>query len=143
MDNSLVPKVEIFEDGNPVSQEKIDPRVVSFIFQTVQTAQLVKLRKLEESKIPTGTWSAMYDLTTDVKTILLGTPWISFTIVNAGPGSAKISAMSKELQLADDAEIDSGQTVNFDFKFPVVTRIYLTSTSTCQVRLYAIEGTRS
>ena len=141
MANPILP--EVYENGKPVSQERIDPAVASFIFQAVQAAQLAKLRKLEESKIPTGTWSGMYDLTTDVKTILLGTPWISFTIVNAGPGRAKVSAMSKELQLADEAEIDSGQTVNFDFKFPVVTRIYLTSTSTCQVRLYAIEGAKS
>jgi len=138
----IPPNVEVIENGKPVSRERIDPQVASFIFQAVQASQLTKLRKLEESKIPTGTWSGMYDLTTEVTELVIGNPWISFTIINAGPGRAKVS-IQRELELAEEASIDVGQPVNFNFNFPVVKKLYMKSTSTCQVRIYAIEGAQN
>jgi len=141
--NGIVPKVEVIDGGKKISSERIDPTVASFIMQSVQAVQLSKLRKLEESKIPIGTKTRVLDLTTRVNEYDISPPWISFTIANAGPDNAKISTLKMEGGHESEADIDPGQVLNFNFNFPVVDKIYLSSTGTCQVRIYAIEGVRN
>ena len=140
--NLSIPKVEIIDSaGKPVSQERMDPSILSFVMQAAQTAQLVRLRKLEENKIPTGTFTRVFDLTTTILKYDIANPWISFTIINAGSGAAKLKILKLEGGIDQEAEIDEGQILNFNFNFPIVYRIFLSSVTTCQVRIYAIEGT--
>ncbi len=136
-----VPNIEIIENGKPVSQERIDPSVISFIFQAASTAQLVKLRKLEESKIPTGAVSFEWTITTTTKRIDLGYPWISFSLHNDGPGNVRMRINTLRGDISRETTIDSGEVISRDFNYPIVTRLYLvTESGTAIVRVYAEEG---
>ena len=142
MDKSLiVPKIEVIENGKSVSQERIDPSVASFIAQMAQTAQLVKLRKLEESKIPIGAKSFEWIITTTIKEIEIGVSWISFSLHNDGPGNVRMRINELEGDISQEATIDSGEVISRDFEYPIVTRLYLvTESGTATVRVYAEEG---
>lgn len=141
MDNPIIPKVEIVENGKVVSQERVDPNVANFIFQAVQTAQLVKMRKLEESKIPTGAPSFEWEITTTIKRVDLANPWISFSLHNDGPGNVKIRINTLGGDMSYETTVDSGEVLTRDFEYPIVTRLYLvTESSTATVRVHAEEG---
>ena len=141
MDNSIIPNVEVIENGKPVSQERIDPQVASFIFQAVTAAQLAKMRKLEESKIPIGAPTFEWTITTTTMRIDLANPWISFSLRNDGPGNVKIRINTLEGDISRETTIDSGEVMSRDFKYPVVTKLYLvTESDTATVRVYAEEG---
>ena len=141
MDNPVMPKVEILENGKPVSQERIDPNVANFIFQSVQTAQAAKMRKLEESKRVVRISSYGWSLTTDTMTFDITNPWISFSLINDGTGNVKMKMNSLEGEISDESTIDSGEEVHFDFVYPYVTKLFLTTESgTATVRVRAAEG---
>lgn len=136
-----MPSVEIVEDGKSISQERIDPNVASFIFQAVQASQLVKLRKLEESKIPIGASSFEWTITTTTKRVDLANPWISFTLYNEGLGSVKVRINTLNGDMSDETTVNSGEVLNRDFEYPIITRLYLvTESSTAIVRVHAEEG---
>lgn len=136
-----LPNVQVIENGKPVSNERIDPGVMQFIAQMATLSQLNRMRKLEESKIPTGTSSYVLDLTTSITEFKIAYPWISFSITNAGPDRARMTVGHLEAGLNDEADIDQGQTLNFNFNFPVIKILYLRAVSSnCQVRIYAVEG---
>jgi len=142
-DNKLaIPNVEIIDtNGKPISQERMDPSILSFVFQAAQTAQLVKLRKLEESKIPTGAKSFEWTITTTTKRIDLGLPWISFSLHNDGPGNVRMRINKLEGDISAEATVDSGEVISRDFEYPIVTRLFLvTESGTATVRVYAEEG---
>ena len=132
---------EIIVDGKPVTQERLDPNVAQFIMQAAATAQLVKLRKLEESKIPIGAKSFEWTITTTIKRIDLGTPWISFSLHNDGPGNIRMRINYLEGGMSSETTIDSEEVMSRDFNYPIVTRLYLvTESGTATVRVYAEEG---
>lgn len=138
-----LPEIEIIEDGKLVPSKTIDPRVMSFIMQASTTAQLVKLRKLEESKVPIGIKSYKWDVTDTVSEIDLGQPWISFSLINDGPGSVCVKVNNQEGPLANEAEVKSGETYTIDFDYAIVTKILLvtkTAGTIATVRVYAEEG---
>lgn len=140
-ENPLVPKVEIVENGIPVSQERVDPNVAAFIVQSVQAAQLVKLRKLEESKIPTGEISLSRTITDTIKEITLSRPWLSFTLANDGAGDVLLRINT--LDGSDEgAAIGSGENYNFSSDYPIVKKLFLVTTArtTANVRIRALEG---
>lgn len=103
--------------------------------------RLDRLTKLEESKIPTGSDSFEWEVTTSIKEIKLDRPWISFSLIN--DGSADIYLRVNELRgnILRSAPIKSGETVDRDFKYPIIHTIYLaTSTGTATIRILAEEG---
>ena len=139
-ENPLV--VEIIENGVPVSQERIDPGAMQFIAQMAATAQLVKLRKLEESKVPTGEISLSRTITDTIKEITLSKPWLSFTLANDGAGDVLLRINT--LEGSDEgAAIESGENYNFSSDYPIVKKLFLvtaTAGTTANIRLRALEG---
>ena len=134
------PNVEVIENGKPVPQERIDPSVASFIAQMAQTAQLVKLRKLEESKVPTGTKSFSATVSTEIMKLSLSPPWISFSLINDGLGSVKV-AINDKSELLYGTAIASGETYNLDFTYATIHTIYLQAVSgTAAIRIKAKVG---
>lgn len=142
MDSQIVPKVDIFEDGKPVSQERIDPGVVSFIFQAAQLAQTVKLRKLEESKVPTGVKPFKLTITDTTTKLSLYPPWISFELINDGTGDIIAWINDEQVPLQLEGMITSGDTYACDMHFPVIHTLYLKADvgETAIVRIYGEQG---
>ena len=70
-----LPKVEIVGGG----EERIDPALLNTITQLAQLGHLARIRRLEESKVPTGTWSLTRTITRREKWVL-DYPLISFTL---------------------------------------------------------------
>lgn len=149
MSNELLipPNVEVTENGKPVSQERMDPNVASFIMAAAQAAQLVKLRKLEESKIPTGATMLRRTVTDSMTSLDLLPRWISFSLTNDGPGA--ITVWVNEIEWVDeradfllDGMIPSGESLNVDMKFPVIHTLYLKANAgtNALVRIYGKEG---
>ncbi len=132
---------EIIQDGQKISSERIDPNVMQLIFQAAQTAQMVKLRKLEESKIPLGLLSKSYVATEEVKVIDLDPPWISFVLRNVGPGDVVIRLNELEGDISTEAPISSGSDFSIDHEYPIIKKIYIATTSgSAVVRLFGEQG---
>ena len=136
-----VPNVEVIENGVPVPQERIDPNVAAFIMQAAATAQLVKLRKLEESKIPTGVKPIKMTIPDTITKLPLYPPWISFALLNDGTGAVTwwINDDSDPLM---ESMVASGESSSCDTKYPVIRILYLKAASgtTAAVRIYGKEG---
>ena len=137
-----IPKVEVIENGIPIPQERIDPNVASFIMMAAQTAQLVKLRKLEESKIPIGVKPIKKTVSDTIMKLPLYPPWISFTLSNDGGGDVLLRI--NKLQGGDKgATIDSDETYDFDGTYPIVKKIFLVTEvagTTATIRIRGLEG---
>ena len=138
-----IPNVEVIENGKPISQERIDPAVIQFLMQAATTAQLVKLRKLEESKIPIGAPSYEWTVTDSIKEIKLDRPWIAFALINGGTGNIRVRINDPGGDIVSETTVDSGETLNRDFKYPIVYKISLVTEvagTTATVRVWAEEG---
>ena len=143
MDKSLaippMPSVEVIEDGKPVSGVRIDPAVASFIAQMTIAAQLAKMRKLEESKIPTGVKTISMTIGTDVVELVLYPPWISCSLINDA-GSAMTAWVNDEAVPQSDSMIAVTESISLDMTYPVIRRLYMKSAGTSAVRIYGKEG---
>ena len=120
-----------------------DAFVLNLISQSQQTSQLVKMRKLEESKVPTGTKILRRDVTDQTQTISLTPPWISFSLINDGIGSVIVWINDDEEPLLDIAgAVDMDETMNLDMGFPIIDFLYLKTTpgATASVRIYGKQG---
>ena len=122
----LLPKefqgIKIVDEGKQV----VRPDILQFLMQAAQVSQLVKLRKLEESKIPTGTKSLPNALTisTTITRVKLSPPWISFSLVNDGPDRIKCE-VNKEENILDATYINKNASYNLNMEYPVIHTIYL------------------
>ena len=144
MSNELtIPKVEIIENGIPVSQERMDPSVIQFIYQAASTAQLVKMRKLEESKVPAGTKSLKYTVTDTVMKINISPPWISLSMINDGDSEVYISTNEDgEHDLLDQVPVKKNETINIGMQYPVLRTLWLKAEDggSADVRIHGIIG---
>ena len=139
MSNEIAPKVEVIEDGQSVSSERLDPAVAQFIMTAAQTAQLVKMRKLEESKVPTGTKSLKYTVTTNIIHVKLSPFWISLSLINDGDSDVYIST-TDEHDLSDQVAVKKNETININMDYPVIKEIWLKSDDSAAVRIHGKEG---
>ena len=135
------PEVEIVEQGK---KKVIDPAVMQFIMQASATAQLVKLRKLEESKVPVGVKPLKLTIPDTRTQVRLGRPWISFSLINDGAGALTVWVNDEGDPLVESM-IASGETYKCDFEYPTITTLYLKAApgTSASVRLYGKEGKRA
>lgn len=133
-----LPNIEIIQDGKQV----VRPDVMALVTQLAQLSQLNRLRKLEESKVPTGTKSFKWVITDTVHEITLGTPWISFSLINDGTGDVYVRVNNQDGPLTEEAEVNSGETKTVDLGYPVITKLFLVAASgtSATVRVFAEEG---
>lgn len=132
---------QITVNGEPVSEDRIDPAVAQFVMQAAQTAQLVKLRKLEESKVPTGTKPISRTIPDTVTKFSLYPPWISFSLINDGAGDISVWVNDEGDPLTPSMVL-SGESFSLDMTYPVIKELYLKAASgtTAAVRIFAVEG---
>ncbi len=135
----VIPSVEI--DGVPSSQERMDPAVMQFLMQASATANLVKLRKLEESKVPVRTVELRRTIGPITTRIYLNAPWISFSLINDGGGALTVWVNDEQDPMVNSMIVNGG-TYNCDFKYAVIEAIYLRAApgTTAAVRIYGKEG---
>ena len=128
---------KVIQDG----KEVVRPDVLTAVIQLAQLAQLVRIRKLEESKVPIGTKSLSFTITDTTKRLTFLQPWISFTLLNDGAGSVNIEVNDEE-KLLDNCLIASGESWECDMKYPVIHTLYLKAApgTTAAVRIKAKEG---
>ena len=143
MSNDItIPKVEVIDqNGVPVSQERMDPSVVQFIFAAASLSQLVKMRKLEESKVPIAVKPLRRTVTDSVMEIKLDQPWISFSMINDGAGAVTAWVNDKNDPL-ETSMVASGETYSCNMDFPVIWAVYLKANTgtTAAVRIYGKVG---
>jgi hypothetical protein len=131
------------KSGKPVTIDDYD-NFMQFLMQAAATAQLVKMRKLEETKIPTGVYSLNLAITDKVFTLTLERPWISFSLWNK-KGSSPVRVAVNDLRDLDKDDVDpldANEKVEVDMKYPVIREIYLRAETggTATVRIRAKEG---
>lgn len=124
-------------------QETIRPDGMAFIMQAAAAAQLVKLRKLEESKIPVGSFSV--GLTVSIKTqIRLSEPLISFSMINDGPNTVfiEVSLGESEIPIPRTAGVLNGETFTYNATYPVIKTIVLDvdAGNTAAIRIKGLKG---
>ena len=115
---------------------------LQLVTQSVQAYQLMKMRKLEESKVPTSIKIINKTITTKIDEIVLGNMWISFTVINNGPGSLLVNVNEDEDMSGSEYNIANGDTGSVDMKYAVIKRIYLKSSSTSAVKIVGKVGKR-
>lgn len=104
-------------------------------------ALIERLKELEESKIPTGTRPLKRTVTDSIMKVSLGTPWISFTLINDGSDALTVWVNSEEDPLVESM-IENGETYNLDLTYPVIYTLYLKAESggSASVRIIGVEG---
>ena len=133
---------EIAKQARQIAVEDADDlAVLQFLAQSAATAQLVKLRKLEESKVPIGVKPLKRTVTDTTTKLVLYPPWISFALLNDGTGGLTAWVNSEEEPLVEGM-IAGGETYKCDMEYPVIHTIYLKSESGVSnaVRIYGKEG---
>ena len=133
---------QITVNGQQSSQDRIDPNVAMFIMQAAQTAQLVKLRKLEESKIPTGVKSIILIVPDSTLGVSIYPSWISFSLRNEGPGGIVVWINDSGDPLLHSNMVNSNDYFDSDMIYPVISKLYLRAESgtTATVRIFGKEG---
>lgn len=126
---------DITLNGQPV----IMTEAVKEIYELVNMANLAKLRKLEESKVPVGTNSFPFSVTTKILVITLNEPFISFTLINDGPGNVQMRVNGGGF-LGNEAPILPGQPAVVSFDYPTIKTISLVSTTTASGRIFGKTG---
>lgn len=110
--------------------------------QSAATAQLIKLRKLEESKISIGEQNMPLVVTSVPLQLTLESPWISFSLINDGPGVI-FMAINDQSRLASRTPINPTEIVNENMVYPIITDLYLQTTvpgAVANVRIRARQG---
>ena len=135
------PQVKVVTpDGKPTSIDDYDS-FMQFLMQAAATAQLVKLRKLEESKVPTGVKPIKMTIPDTVTKIQLHVPWISFSLINDGTNGITVWVNSEEDPL-QEGMVAGSETYNCNMEYPVIRALYLKSESgtSNKVRIYGKVG---
>lgn len=114
-----------------------DPAIMQALKE--MTSQLTSLRRLEESKIPTGAKNIVITVSTDVTEYELRPRWISFSVANDGPDGLVAWINDKTVPSVQDV-IPSGGTLGIDMVYPVIKTLYLKSSGSSAVRVYGSEG---
>lgn len=123
-------------------EERIRPDVMGFLMQAAAASHLGRLRRLEESKIPTGTKPIDISVTKRIK-VQFQPPFISFTLINDGPNSVYLD-MNTEVSSGQIAPIKLNETFSFDAVYPVIHYLVLdvAAGQTAAVRIRGKVGRR-
>ena len=135
---------EIVKQARQIAVEDADDlAVLQFLMQAQSAAQLTKMRKLEESKVPTGLKPLKLTIGDTITKIQLDPPWISFSLLNDGTGSIT-GWVNDEQDPLQSGMVLSGETWNVDMEYPVIKSLFLKAASgtTASVRIYGKEGRR-
>lgn len=146
MDNELLPaklpEIEVVEKGETKTYPaQARPDVMAFLMQASMNAQLVRMRRLEESKVPTGIRQMELNVTESGIRLWLDPPWIAFTLTNTGPDGVKFD-VNEERLIYSEAPVEKDETVNVDMHYPIIRRLYLVTEAdeSATVRIYATKG---
>jgi len=124
-------------------EERVRPDVIQFVTSLSQLAQMVRMRKLEESKIPSGLKSMQLTVTDQLYTLNMYPYWIAFTLQNADTGGGVFFKINElEGDITEEAPLDRYESIRIDFDYPIIYRLYLQSMpgTTSYVRIYAELG---
>lgn len=138
------------KNSGKVSNPRIPVDVASFIAlddlmvsQAIAADRLDKLLKLEISKVPCGTATYNIVVTDTTQEFRLANPWISFSLINDGPGNIKVRVDKIEGGMTEEASVNNTETLSMDFRFPIVNSLYFVTEvagTTAAIRIYAVEG---
>lgn len=132
----------IIEQARSIATEDADDlAVLQFLMQAAATAQLVKLRKLEESKVPIGIKALKRTVTDTIMKLPLYPPWISFSLIN-GAGSALTVWINDDADPLVEDMIEASESYDFNATYPIIHTLYLKATlgGSTTVRIYGKEG---
>ena len=110
--------------------------------QAIQLRNSEIVKNLELSKVPIGLKSLKYTVTGRMK-LVLGKPWISFTLKNFGSDEVRV-AINDEGELLSNNAVPKNGTINVDMKYPVINALFLEvdSGNSAVVGIYGKEGMR-
>lgn len=138
------PNIEVWQDGKQISPTADYDEFMAFLMQASANAQLVKMRKLEESKVPTGDRSFSLTITDETKELWLDPPWISFVLVNDSEDYGVQWAVNSEARFIYETPVRPRETLPVDWKYSIIRVIYLRAEpgGTADIRLFGVEGKR-
>jgi len=126
-----LPQIKVFEDGKPISQERIDPAVMSFIMQSSQLAQIVKIRKYYDDRTSNGliqTWGMDPDnpltITDELKVLKLDFPAQSVSMFNDDNDSDSVYVWVNDLS-RPKATVKGGESLKLNYETHKINYIYL------------------
>lgn len=134
---------EVIEKVTKIAAEDADDlAVMQYLMQASANAQLIRMRKLEEAKIPAGTLKLLrFTVGTQVFSQALYPPWISFTAINDGLGTVNIWINTTEDPLIDQGMIQAGDPLNVNMDYPIIWGISVKAIAgTATIRIYGKEG---
>ena len=141
MANTDLQLPKIIEVGKPVNDDlnRMNPAIIQFVLQASMNANILKMRKLEESKIPVSVKTISMSIGTETVDFAVYPPWISFSLINDG-GSAMTAWINEPDEPQSASMITSAETLTIDMTYPVIKHLYMKSAGTSVVRIYAKEG---
>jgi hypothetical protein len=141
-EKSIVPTV--WQDGKQISPKADYDEFMAFLMQASANAQLVKLRKLEESKVPIGDRSFSLTITDETTELWLDPPWISFALVNDSEDYGVQYAVNSEARFIYETYVRPRETLKVDMKYSIIRVIYLKTEDggSAAIRLFGVEGKR-
>lgn len=125
----------------PENWERIDPKILQFVMQAAQLGQLVKMRRLAESKRVVKFDNDTLSLTTTVREYPCDPPWLSVTIINDGDGAIYFRINDpKDIYNTEGAitasHLNKGESFTFNAEYPTIRALFLRAVSgTASVRL--------
>jgi len=121
-------------------KEIVRPDVISFIYQAVSAAQLVKLRKIEEDERAEGILESWSVSVTDRRAEFFPQkPLKSVDVYNLGEGNVVVSV--NEYQQADRAPLRKDDSLKVDAKGHTIRRLYFICPSGQTAEVY-VQGFR-
>ena len=133
-DNAMIPKIEVVGGQG----ERVDPGPLQFIMAAAQVAQQVKMRKLEESKIPIGNRSISLSLTDQMTEIKLHMPAKSYSVINDDATNDIYIVENDASKVLTSAPIKSRGEQHVNHDYPIIHAFYLKADdgTTANVRLF-------
>jgi len=144
MDKEIIGPIstEVTEQVRKIAGEDADDlAVMQYLMQASATAQLIRMRKLEESMVPIGIKPLKPTVTDTIMKLPIYPPWISLSLIN-GSGAALTLWVNDEQDPLEEAMIAASETYSLDMKYPVIHTLYLKAESggTTIPRIYGKEG---
>lgn len=123
-------------------EARMRPDVMSFLVQAASAAQLARLRRLEESKIPTGSKGYSRTIGFAVTRFELPRPCISFNVINDGPNNVGVAINNQDALMYAHFVLPT-ESYGVDLRYPIIYRLFFQTAvagATAAIRLSVIEG---
>ena len=119
-----MPAIEMTENGQRVSNPRMDPSIMNFIMMASIASQAVKIRKYFDDRTSSGLIQSFNNLavTDELREVKIDYPAQSFSLLNNGPNTVNVSVNTTH---RPSKAIAINQTLNINFETHQLKYLYL------------------